>query len=270
MRIPDHHWAGVYKSTEMITQTHLDTYGKDVVSEFSLLSATAFVAAIRGYNESTIGQLVSRCFEKEQRNLFGARGDVDISTARTAEDLQLAAELVRHQYAARGYFADTEHPDQDMRHQSRRASTVLARDGRHVVGTLTVVIDSAGGLLADEINGDVVDSIRDGNLRLGEVVRLAVSHQHDTDSRSVLAALFNAAHGLCVANRVDELLIEVNPRHVGFYRRALCFELAGEEKICRRVSAPAVLLKMRLSDLTRKIGSLEQAIAEFPLGQGCH
>jgi hypothetical protein len=254
----------------MITRTPLETYGKDLVSEFTLLSATAFVAAIRGYNESTVGQLFSRCFEKGPKNPFGDRGDVDISAARTAEDLQLAADLVRHQYAARGYFADTEHPDQDMRHQSRRASTVLARDGRHVVGTLTVVIDSAGGLLADEINGDVVESMRNAGLRLSEVVRLAVSHQRDTDSRSVLAALFNAAHGLCVANRVDELLIEVNPRHVGFYRRALCFEVAGEEKICRRVSAPAVLLRMRLGDLTRKIGSLEQAIAEFPLGQGRH
>jgi len=254
----------------MIMRTHLETNGKDVVSEFSLLSATAFVAAIRGYNDSTIGQLFSRRFEKGQRDLLSDRGNGDISTARTAEDLQLAAELVRHQYVARGYFADTEHPDQDMGHQSRRASTVLARDGRHVVGTLTVVIDSAGGLLADGINGDVVDSLRSGGLRLGEIVRLAVSHQRDTDSRSVLAALFNAAHGLCVANRVDELLIEVNPRHVGFYRRALCFEVAGEEKMCRRVSAPAVLLRMRLSNLTGEIGSLEQAIADFPLGQGRH
>jgi len=254
----------------MITRTHLETYDKDVVSEFSLLPDTAFVAAIRGYNESTIGKLFSRCFEKGQRDLFGHRGNVDVSTARTAQDLQSATELVRHQYSARGYFADTEHPDQDMRHQSRRASTVLARDGRHVVGTLTVVIDSAAGLLADEINGDVIESLRNAGLRLSEVVRLAVSHQRDTDSRSVLAALFNAAHGICVANQVDELLIEVNPRHVGFYRRALCFNVAAEEKTCRRVSAPAVLLRMRLSDLTRKIGSLEQALAEFPLGQGRH
>lgn len=255
----------------MITATHLETYGNDdVASEFSLLSPAAFVAAIRGYSDSTISRLFSRGREKGQRDLFGDHGDVDVSTARTAEDLQLAGELVRHQYAARGYFADTEHPDQDMRHQSRRASTVLARDGRHVVGTLTVVIDSAVGLLADEINGDVIELLRNSGLRLGEVVRLAVSHQRDTDSRIVLAALFNAAHGLCVANEVEELLIEVNPRHVGFYRRALCFDVASEERVCRRVSAPAILLRMRLSDLTRKVGSLEQAIAEFPLGQGRH
>jgi hypothetical protein len=32
------------------------------------------------------------------------------------------------------------------------------------------------------------------------------------------------------------------------------------------VNAPSVLLRMSLADLTRKIGSLERAISEFPLG----
>lgn len=254
----------------MTAEGFVDFYSNEVVSDFSLRSAAAFVAAIRGYTNLTIGQLFNRRRENRESNLFGGGGEVDVSVAKSFEDLRSASELVRHQYAARSYFADTEHPDQNMRHASKRATVILACSGEQVVGTLTVVIDSPSGLLADEINRDLIGPLRSSGLRLGEVVRLAVRHQRDTDSRKVLAALFNAVHGLGVANGLDELLIEVNPRHVGFYRRALCFKVAGEERVCPRVNAPSVLLRMRLTDLTRKIGSLEDAIAEFPLDQIRH
>ncbi len=122
-----------------------------------------------------------------------------------------------------------------------------------------------GSLLRDNCFAET-NGIRDGRPR-SELVRLAVSHRRETDSQKVLAAFFNAAHGIGVANRLDDVLIEVNPRHVGFYRRALCFEVAAEASVCPRVNAPSVLLRMSLADLTRKIGSLERPIAEFPLGR---
>jgi hypothetical protein len=37
-------------------------------------------------------------------------------------------------------------------------------------------------------------------------------------------------------------VIEVNPRHVAFYGRALRFEPIGSERMNRRVDAPAILL----------------------------
>jgi hypothetical protein len=37
-------------------------------------------------------------------------------------------------------------------------------------------------------------------------------------------------------------VIEVNPRHVSYYKRALKFEQIGPERMNRRVMAPAVLL----------------------------
>lgn len=250
----------------MTAEALLDFHSDEVVSDFSLLSATAFIAAIRGYSDSTIGRLFDRRLPSRAEALFEDGGDIEVSVAKSSDDLRQADELVRHQYAARGYFADTEHADVAPPGAARRASVIVARINQRVVGTLTVVIDSPAGLFADEINRDFVDPLREQGRRLSELVRLAVTHQRDTDSRKVLAALFNAAHGICVANRLDALLIEVNPRHVGFYRRALCFEAASTVRVCPRVNAPSVLLKMSLADLTRKIGSLERAIAEFPLG----
>jgi len=251
----------------MVADALVDFYSDEVVSDFSLLSATAFVAAIRGYSDSTIGRLLERRRPPQVRDLFEGGGDIDVLVAKSRADLSMATELVRHQYAARGYFADTEHPDEATQDGARRSSVILARSHQRVVGTLTVVIDSPAGLFADEVNREFLEPLRARGRRLSELVRLAVTHQRETDSRKVLAALFNAAHGIGVANRLHDVLIEVNPRHVGFYRRALCFEVAGEEKVCPRVNAPSVLLRMNLSDLTRKIGSLERAIAEFPLGQ---
>ena len=251
----------------MVADALVDFYGGEIVSDFALLSTTAFVAAIRGYSDSTIGRLLERRRPPQAGDLFEGGGDIDVSVAKSRADLSLAAELVRHQYSARGYFADTEHPNEAVQGAARRVSVILARSHQRVVGTLTVVIDSPSGLFADEVNRDLLEPLRASGRRLSELVRLAVTHQRETDSRKVLAALFNAAHGVLVANRLHDVLIEVNPRHVGFYRRALCFEVAGEEMVCPRVNAPSVLLRMNLADLTRKIGSLERAIAEFPLGQ---
>jgi len=244
----------------------VDFYGHDVVSDFSLQSATAFVAAIRGHTASTLARFMERGERDNVGDLFNGCDEFQLSVAKSKEDFRQAEELVHHQYAARGYFADREHLEASSR-GARRASVILARSGREVVGTVTLGIDSPAGLCADEINREFVDPLRQEGYRLGEVVRLAVTHQHETDSRKTLAALFNAAYGITVANELDHLFIEVNPRHVGFYRRALCFEVAGEEKRCPRVNAPSVLLKMPVDDLTRKIGSLEKALEQFDLGE---
>lgn len=250
----------------MLSEALVDLYDNEVVSDFCLQSATAFVAAIRGYSESTIGRALDRRRRAHVGGLFEGAENFDLSVARSRDDLRAADELVQRQYAARGYFADTEHAAASPR-SLNRASVILARRGGTAVGTVSVGIDSPTGLHVDEINGEFVDPLRAKGHRLGEVVRLAVSHQHETDSRKTLAALFNAAHGVMVSNRLHDVFIEVNPRHVGFYRRALCFKVAGEEKVCPRVNAPSVLLKMTVDDLTRKIGSLERALAQFPLAQ---
>lgn len=53
--------------------------------------------------------------------------------------------------------------------------------------------------------------------------------------------------------RCTDLLIEVNPRHVRFYRAMLGFEVLGEERTCARVDAPAVLLRLDLGYCERQI-----------------
>lgn len=239
-------------------------YQDDVVSEFFLKSSAAFEAAIKGYSKTSIAKLLDRRKRAVASDLFDGLEEIELSVAKSYHERQEAEQLVYRQYCARGFtVAEPGSQPTVSRIEARRESVIMARIGGRVVGTMTVGIDSPNGLLVDEANRESVDPLREQGLRLGEVVRFALDR--DVDSRRVLAALFNAAHGIMEANRLHHVFIEVNPRHVAFYRRAFCFKVVGEEKCCPRVGAPSILLRMCVADFSSKIGQLEKAIAEFPL-----
>jgi hypothetical protein len=54
-------------------------------------------------------------------------------------------------------------------------------------------------------------------------------------------------------NGFHNLVIEVNPRHVMYYRRLLGFQILGPERLNRRVNAPAVLLSLELAHAYEQI-----------------
>ena len=67
------------------------------------------------------------------------------------------------------------------------------------------------------------------------------------DNKPVLARLFHLAY--LHAHRLDGcelLVIEVNPRHVAFYRRMLGFQVRSEARLNPRVNAEAVLMTLDL------------------------
>jgi hypothetical protein len=73
-------------------------------------------------------------------------------------------------------------------------------------------------------------------------------------SKRVLASLFHVAY--IFSHRVmgiDDLVIEVNPRHVRYYERMLGFEPLGEPRHNGRVNAPAVLMRLRFSHAHEQI-----------------
>jgi hypothetical protein len=45
----------------------------------------------------------------------------------------------------------------------------------------------------------------------------------------------------------------VNPRHVRFYRRVFGFAVAAAERVCERVGAPSVLLRLDLECFGRRL-----------------
>ena len=153
--------------------------------------------------------------------------------------------LVNAMYSWRGYKVETEPLRLDqMTLQSCRAG--------YTFGTITLVLDSFAGLAADALYKNQVDQYRGSGRRVSELTRLAIDPQHG--SKEVLGALFHLAYIFgAVMRGVTDFFIEVNPRHVLFYKRMLEFRQIGETKLCPRVNAPAVLLHLEASYVAEQV-----------------
>lgn len=170
------------------------------------------------------------------------RSDYQIRVA--GESCKLRTEinkLVDSLYGLRGLGAVT---PLRLDRQPKQVTIAASRED-DVFGTLTLGLDSNSGLLADSLYGPEIDSLRLQGRRLCEVTRLAFDTQ--ASRLEAMATLFNVAFVLArgVHARTD-LLAEVHPRHVSFYRRTLGYRVAGPERLCLRVGAPAVLMHLCL------------------------
>jgi len=164
----------------------------------------------------------------------------------TTEGRNSASMLINKMYAWRGYSGSHQVTDDPNR------IVLTATDKGDVVGTLSLGIDSDIGLMADEIFKEELDALRQGGAKLSEFTKLAF----DPSVRSK-AALANVFHLAVIYARdvhgCTDIVIEVNPRHRSFYKKMLGFEQIGELKTNPRVSAPAYLLRVRLSFATEQI-----------------
>jgi hypothetical protein len=145
--------------------------------------------------------------------------------------------LVNRMYETRGYrTGPSEEPQPNV-------LTLMATEHDATIGTISVRLDSPDGLLAEQLFSDEVRSLREAGRRVCEFTKLAIDNA--VKSKRVLASLFHVAY--MFAHRVrgcHDVLIEVNPRHVNYYRRMLGFEVIGPERLNQRVMAPAVLLRL--------------------------
>jgi hypothetical protein len=177
------------------------------------------------------------------QRLFKIKSAVSRGVRRSAEG------LLRHRYAWRGYHAVSLPEDQTV---NRITLTALEADA--TIGTITVSLDGPDGLAADDVFGPELAQLRAEGRRLCEFTKLAIDPI--ASSKRVLAGLFHVAY--VVAHRMrkfDTILIEVNPRHVRYYERVLGFHVVGQERLNRRVNAPAVLLMADFDYIREQIGT---------------
>ncbi len=131
--------------------------------------------------------------------------------------------------------------------------TLVASDDSAIFGTITLGLDGKDGILADALYPDELRNLRQRGARLCELTRLAMDTHHN--AKEVLGALLHLVyiHGRLL-HGVTDVVIEVHPRHAGFYQRMIGFSYIGEERVCPRVSAPAVLLHLELAHMDEQIG----------------
>lgn len=165
---------------------------------------------------------------------------------------EAASLLLKKMYGWRGYAVEA-----GAQHALNKI-TLFAETGGETVGTMSLCLDDPEiGLPADDIFRDRLDELRGQQRRLCEPSKLAIDKGV---SKRVFAALIHIsyiyAHNI---HGYSDYVIEVNPRHVMFYKRMLGFRDFGAERSCPRVGAPAVLLRLDLDymgEQIRKFGGL--------------
>lgn len=169
-------------------------------------------------------------------------GDGSLSIRATGSVSHRAAAniLLNKRYAWRGYQTS------GLPEANSDCLTLIASEQEATVGTITVGFDGPQGLLVDDLFLDKVDQIRGAGYEVCEFTKLAMDSVKR--SKQTLASLFSVAHMTARHIRgVDFLLIEVNPRHTSYYQRMLGFKVLGEERMNRRVNAPAVLMSLDMA-----------------------
>lgn len=171
-----------------------------------------------------------------------------IRLAHSDERVASASMLVQRLYASRGY-------ENTAVQKAPNRVTLMAFQGDAVIGTLTVGFDRPGGLMVDELYKDQIDQLRQRGARICELTKLAIDQS--VKSKHALAALFHIAYiyGRNIHQGTD-FVIEVNPRHALFYKKMLGFEDWGDERMCPRVNALAVLLRLDLAHAEAEISRL--------------
>lgn len=187
---------------------------------------------------------------RQPRSADYGRRVFDIQVADGGSERSEASLLIDRMYATRGYLSSgLAHCADDDR------ITLVASEAGLTIGTITMGFDARDGLMVDDLFGSEVDALRERGLRLCEFTKLAVDRA--VRSRRVLASLFHSAYIYALPIKgADRLLIEVNPRHVGYYRRMLGFQALSEARVNRRVAAPAVLMMLDLSHARAQIAVL--------------
>ena len=156
-----------------------------------------------------------------------------------------AGMLIQERYAQRGYGT------QELCESPHRL-TIVAYEGGNPIGTLSVGFDSPAGLLSDALYRTELDHLRSTGRKVCEFIKLAVNVS--STRINTLAALFHVA--FIHAHRVhhfDEVVMEVNPHHVKFYKHALGFRELGPERINQRVNAPAVLMQCAFAHIDAEL-----------------
>lgn len=172
-------------------------------------------------------------------------GAFKIRLARSHETNRAASLLVRQRYAKRGYRASATRVNPNV-------WTFAAYDEGRLAGTISLRLDSAEGVAADTLYRGEIDAIRRARHRICEFTRLAVTETRR--SQPVLAGLFHTVYLFAWRVRnFDYVVIEVNPRHVGFYRRSLGFDVIGSERHNPRVEAPAVLMGISFVEIAHHL-----------------
>jgi hypothetical protein len=190
---------------------------------------------------------------------------LDFGLATDRDTFEQALRLQHDQYVAQGYMDP--HPSGlrlSVHHALPSTCVFVARSGDRVVGTMTLIVDSALGLPMDEIYADDLRELRRERSGLTEFSGLALHPDYKRSGVAILLRLIRMVVLYAIeVLHLSDVCIAINPRHAAFYRKAFYFRDLGGLKSYGKVNgAPAVALRLDL-DLLR--GFISELAAGRPV-----
>jgi hypothetical protein len=195
----------------------------------------------------------ARAFPMETPERLALRaGPLEFSLAQSYEDVVQAYKLVYRNYLRAEYI---EPHESGMRYSVfnilPETATVVAKLGKDVVTTASVIFDSPLGLPMDTIYKDEVDELRARDARVCEVTMLADRRRAGIRTIPSILKIFKLLlHHAHNRGRVTDILITINPSHEVFYTRYLPFDdFAGLRHYPSVNNAPALAKRQNLRTL---------------------
>ena len=146
-----------------------------------------------------------------------------LKLAETREELEACFRLLHDAYVDAGFMQpDPSGMRVTVYHALPTTSTLLCRYGDRVVGTVSLVRESAMGFPLQRIFD--IAAIREAGGNIAEVSALAIDRRFRSASGRILLPLLKFMYEYATRQfDTRHLVIAVNPRHIGFYEAILCF-----------------------------------------------
>ncbi|PCJ62815.1 MAG: hypothetical protein COA79_01445 [Planctomycetota bacterium] len=160
------------------------------------------------------------------------------------EDRKKCFELINEIYLIKGYLKVRDYKKVIAPYDVQETTIIVAarNSSGEIVATISIFLNNEE-LPSYHVFPEEMEMLKDK--KVAEITRLAIHDQY-RQSKNLLMGLFWYVYSYSYqVFECDHTLIEVNPRHVGYYKRFLFFKVLSEEKKCQRVQgAPALLLTL--------------------------
>jgi len=154
-----------------------------------------------------------------------------LKLAETREELEACFRLLHDAYVDAGFMKpDPSELRATVYHALPTTSTLLCRYGDRVVGTISLIRESAMGFPMQRVF-DLAD-IRETGGQIAEVSALAIDRKFRSASGRILMPMLKFMYEYATRQfDTRHLVIAVNPRHIGFYEAILCFHRLKQKAV---------------------------------------
>jgi len=171
-----------------------------------------------------------------------------IRKAETPEDFTSVEELTYKEYLKEDYIE----PNSDKKFKKFRrwdtlpeTSVFIAKADDKIIGTISVTTNNLTGFPIDHDFPEDVEKIKHECIvtskHLGYCWRIITDSGY-RDRKLAFYLIKRAIEFMC-ENHVHVILFVFNPKHVGFYKKALGFSVVKEQEAVDSVNAPGVLMR---------------------------